>query len=422
MKERMDYYQKQAQTRLSTKSWLSAMQTKALDELNDFGFPTRHNEEWKYTLVGELLNQNFDLPKATTVAPSATDSPLKHRVTIYNGQIIGLESLTQQLPQGVLVLPLTMALKEHEALIKPYLGSILRTEHGFQALNTAMIHNGLFIYVPEGVHIAEPILLSHYQDTMSQAVYLRHVVVAKANSQLSLVEDYQGEGQSCYLTNTITEIALESGAKLNHYKIQRESTKAYHLGHLAVKQARQSLFESHSMSLGAKLARSDLVIDLNEEQARCLMNGIYLTGEGQHVDHHTVVNHKVPNCSSEQDYKGILSGLSQAVFNGKIVVSKDAQHTQAIQQNKNLLLSQQAQINTKPQLEIYANDVLCSHGATVGQLDEDALFYLATRGMDRLQASHFLIQAFAINNLRLLSDPVVSSWMEGLLMKQVEAL
>ena len=197
---------------------------------------------------------------------------------------------------------------------------------------------------------------------------------------------------------------LAASAKLTHYKIQRESKAAYHLGHLAVKQSAHSQFASHSLSLGGKLVRSDISMYLQEEHAHCLMNGIYAPSEGQHVDHHTTVNHLVPNCSSEQDYKGILTGRSRAVFNGKVIVAKDAQHTDAKQQNKNLLLSANAEIDTKPQLEIFADDVLCSHGATVGQLDEEALFYLATRGIGRLEASHYLIHAFAQDNLRLIPN------------------
>uniref|UniRef100_UPI00260D9DA4 Fe-S cluster assembly protein SufD n=1 Tax=uncultured Legionella sp. TaxID=210934 RepID=UPI00260D9DA4 len=198
-----------------------------------------------------------------------------------------------------------------------------------------------------------------------------------------------------------------------------ESKSAYHLGHIAVKQEESSQFASHSLSLGGKLVRSDLSLYLQEERAHCLMNGIYAPAEGQHVDHHTTVHHLVPECSSEQDYKGILTGHSRAVFNGKVIVAKDAQHTDAKQQNKNLLLSANAEIDTKPQLEIFADDVVCSHGATVGQLDEEALFYLATRGIGRLDASRYLIHAFAQNNLRLIPHRDLADWMGQLLTQQL---
>lgn len=423
MNDMVDFYQQQAQPRLSTTSWLAQIQSNALAFLGKYGLPTRHDEEWKYTQVDASLAQSFVPTYAKEAAlPKNTDSPFTHSIQIINGEICGLEALAKLLPAGVLVLPLASALAQHAQLIKPHLGSILEQEHGFHALNTAMIQQGVFIYIPEGISVDEPIVLTHIQDKTNQAVYLRHVIVAGANSQATIIEDYQGEENTAYLTNTVTEIAVASGAKLIHYKLQREGKSALHLGHLAVKQADTSVFESHSFSLGGQLVRSDLSIYLNEEHAHCLMNGLYITGQGQHVDHHTTVNHSVPNCSSEQDYKGILSGNSRAVFNGKVKVYKDAQHTQAKQQNKNVLLSKQAEVDTKPQLEIFANDVLCSHGATVGQLDEEALFYLATRGIDRLQASHYLIHAFAIDNLRLIRHAQVAQWIEPLIMKQVEAL
>jgi Fe-S cluster assembly protein SufD len=176
---------------------------------------------------------------------------------------------------------------------------------------------------------------------------------------------------------------------------------------------------NHSLSLGGKCVRSDLSLYLQEEKAHCLMNAIYAPTDGQHVDHHTTVYHLVPNCSSEQDYKGILNGRARAVFNGKVIVAKDAQHTDAKQQNKNLLLSANAEIDTKPQLEIFADDVLCSHGATVGQLDEEALFYLATRGIDRVEASHYLIHAFAKDNLQLIPHRKLADLMSQLLTQQL---
>ena len=423
MNDMADFYQQQAQARLSTTPWLAQIQKNALTALGQYGLPTRHDEEWKYTQVDATLVQSFVPTYAKDVAqPKHITSPFTYSLQIINGELCGLETLTKSLPAGVLVLPLALALVQHPDLIKPHLGTILEQEHGFHALNTAMIKQGVFIYIPEGLLINEPLVLTHIQDTANQAVYLRHVIVAGANSQATILEAYQGEENGSYLTNTVTEIAVERGAKLTHYKLQQESKSALHLGHIAVKQAKSSAFESHSFSLGGQLARSDLSIYLNEEGARCLMNGMYVTGSGQHADNHTTVHHTVPNCLSEQDYKGILSGNSCAVFNGKIKVFKDAQHTEAKQQNKNLLLSKQAQVNTKPQLEIFANDVQCSHGATIGQLDEEALFYLATRGIDRLAASHYLIHAFAIDNLRLISNPNIAQWIEPIIMKQVEAL
>ncbi|KTD65945.1 Fe-S cluster assembly protein SufD [Legionella shakespearei] len=421
MNEILEFYQQQAKEQLSTLPWLAQLQTKALAHLNRSGFPTRHDEEWKYTLVDALLKQPFTWQRAATVSGDGyrSDMPVKQQLVIQNGMVVGNNEWINHLPAGVLVLPLATALTTHEALIKSHLGEVLQQEHGFHALNTAMIHCGVLIYIPKGVCLEEPIALVHAQDQEHQAVHLRHLIIAEAGSQATVIEEYRGEEGCSYLTNTVTEVLTGSKAQLTHYKIQRESKAAYHIGHVSVKQAAHSQFASHSLSLGGKLVRSDLSFYLQEEHAHCLMNGIYAPAEGQHVDHHTTVHHLVPNCSSEQDYKGILTGRSRAVFNGKVIVAKDAQHTEAKQQNKNLLLSANAEIDTKPQLEIFADDVICSHGATVGQLDEDALFYLATRGIGRLEASHYLIHAFAQDNLRLIPNRELADWLGTLLTQQL---
>lgn len=420
MNEILDFYQQQASASLSTIPWLAQLQSKALADLQERGFPGRHDEEWKYTRVDALLKQPFAAyHHGLAAVPKASDLPIVSQIVIHNGLISGVEVLAKTLPAGVLVLPLAAALISHPELLKPYLGMILKQEHGFHFLNTAMIHCGVLIYLPAGVYLDEPIALRHIQDQTNQAVHLRHVIIAEAGSQATIVEDYQGLENSCYLTNTVTEVFMGTNAKLTHCKIQRESKAAYHLGHLSVKQSTRSEFANHSLSLGGKCVRSDLSLYLQEEHAHCLMNGIYAPAEGQHVDHHTTVHHLVPNCRSEQDYKGILTGRSRAVFNGKVLVAKDAQHTDAQQHNKNLLLSANAEVDTKPQLEIFADDVLCSHGATVGQLDEEALFYLATRGIDRVEASHYLIHAFARDNLRLIPHPKLAEFMGHLLTQQL---
>ena len=422
MSETLDFYQQQALAGVSTIPWLATLKKEALVDFKRLGFPDRHNEEWKYTRVDAFVQQRFEtaLPESTSSTaphPSLRDtfSPLgeKGAICLVNGVAEGLA----QLPDGVIIQPLAQAFIDNADKIKPYLGQILKHEHGFQALNTAMMDSGLFIYLPEGVSLPEPLLISHWHDKAEKATYLRHLVIASEGSSATIIEDYQGEGS--YSVNAVTEVYTAKHAKLVHYNIQRESKLAYHIGHLAVKQATGSQFDSHLFSLGGKLVRSDITIDLDEPHACCLMNGIYAPSNGQHMDHHTRVTHAVPDCNSVQDYKGILSGHSRAVFNGKVIVAKDAQHTSAQQQNKNLLLSMDSEIDTKPQLEIFANDVICTHGATVGQLDEEALFYLATRGIERAEASLYLIQAFAINNLRAITTPELAQSLSALLMQQI---
>lgn len=418
MSTAVEFYQAQAQSVLSSIPWLLQMQTKALALLTHSGFPSRHDEDWKYTQLDGLLQHNYTKALASTKT-IASDLPFPVQVSVYNGSIQIIEESTSQLPKDVLILPLAQAMVDHPDLVKPYLGKVLQVQHGFHCLNTAMIQLGVFIYIPEGVQIDTPLVISHYQDQNETAVHLRHLIIAEKGSQSSVIEEYRGQEQSTYFTDTITEVHVGEKARITHFKIQREAKSAFHLGHLAVKQGAHSEFASHSISLGGKLVRSDISIDLQHEYAQCLMNGIYIPTEGQHVDHHTTVHHLVPNCRSAQDYKGILKGRARAVFNGKVIVAKDAQHSDASQQNKNLVLSSNAEIDTKPQLEIFADDVLCSHGATVGQLDEEALFYLATRGIDRAEASQYLIQAFAEDNIRLIPQPQLAAWLGHLITQQV---
>ena len=383
MSELFNFYQEQALANSSANDllWLKEIKTKALYDLNRLGFPNRKNEEWKYTLLDSFFKQPFKPFKLDNERVDNSFAPFEWAASIQNGIIYFNDEFKRQLPKEVIFESLLTAIHTHPDLVKSYLGKLLKTEHGFQALNTAAMQTGLFIYVPADVHLEQPLVINHWQDNDNQAVHVRHLIIADERSNATIIESYQGLDNCCYFTNVISEMHLAAQAKLTHYKIQCEAKSAYHIGHIAVQQSQQSQCSTHSLSVGGKLVRSDLTFDLTEENAYCGMNGIYLPGNNQHIDHHTNVNHLVPNCQSVQDYKGILNGQATAVFNGKICVAKHAQHTDAKQQNKNLLLSEKAQINTKPQLEIFADDVVCSHGATVGQLDDDALFYLATRGI-----------------------------------------
>lgn len=415
MTELLDFYQQQAKQKQSSIPWVATLQQEGLAALDHYGFPTRHTEDWKYTSVNALLEKRLAF-QGQKSSPVELTPPVAGalQIVVNNGQIQGLDRLKSRLPAGVIIESLADAMVHHAEKIKPWLSKIMPQEHAFQALNSACLQDGLFIYLPADTRIEEPLFLRHWQDVADQAVNFRHLIVAEANSQAIIVEEYRG-ADCCYFTNTVTEIALAARANLQHYKIQTESTKAFHIGHLALRQAEKSDFQSHSLSLGGKLVRSDIGIRLEEHHAKCLMNGIYAPCDGQHVDHHTLVEHRVPDCQSDQDYKGIMKGNSRAVFNGRVVVAKNAQHSQAKQQNKNLLLSAQAEIDTKPQLEIFADDVVCTHGATVGQLDEESLFYLATRGIDREEASGYLLQAFAADNLRLIPHRQMAEWIAQLL-------
>ena len=406
MSDLFDFYMAEGQRLTVDLPQISTLRTRALADFSRLGFPKRHDEDWKYTATDAFIKQRYH------AAPGPNKASDRHKSDLPIAVI-------KQLPPGVLVLSWAEALGLHAEKIKPYLGQIATHTHGFLAQNTAMLRDGLFIYLPQGVCLDEPLLLSHWQETAYQASYIRTLIVAESGSQATVIEDYQGDASTDYFTNTVTEVYCGPKSELTHFKLQRESKLATHIGHLAVNQAASSQFDSHSFSFGGKLVRSDITFNLDASHARCSMNGIYAPSEGQHIDHHTLVNHLVPDCNSAQDYKGILTGHSRAVFNGKVIVAKDAQHTDAKQQNKNLLLSNNAEIDTKPQLEIFADDVTCTHGATVGQLDEEALFYLATRGIEHAEASHYLIQAFAAENLRAVNNEHLAKWLSGLLNQQI---
>ena len=408
----IDFYQQQATSCRSDIAWLAKIQETALADFLRLNFPTRQHEEWKYTPLDTFVQQPFSVARSHAEASVSEKSSLatEFRICLTNGQYIGLERLSKQLPGGVIIKPLSQACIDHADLLQAHLSRMLRHEHGFHALNTAMLQTGLFIYWPAGVSIHAPILIEHWQDVAMQAMHIRHLIVAEEGSSATIIEDYQGDSSVCYLTNVVTEVAAATDAHLTHYKMQRESKAAYHFGQISVKQAEGSTFNSHLLSVGGQLVRNDIAIQLFEPHAHCLMNGLYLPNEGQHMDQHTLVSHEVADCTSEQDYKGILIGRSRGVFSGKVFVAKDAQRTSAKQKNKNLLLSTAAEINTKPQLDIYADDVVCTHGATVGQLDEEALFYLATRGINHEEASRYLMQAFVMENLRAIPHAELAEW------------
>ena len=430
MSDVLDCYCEEASAGLSSIPWLAEYQRNSLADLRRLGFPLRKDEDWKYTHLDAFLKQQFVFSSSGASEEicgiqgcprtPGTLSIEAQAISILNGQVCLSDELANQLPQGVLIKPLSVMIREHEALVKPYLGKVLHPEHAFHALNSAMLNQGVVIYLPQGIHLEQPIVIQHWQDKANQAVYLRHLIIAEQDSRATIIEEFLGQEGCAYSTNTVTEVALAADAQITHYKIQCESRQAFHMGHVFVRQAEVSEFSSHSLSLGGRLVRSDLTITLQEKNARCLLNGIYIPDDNQHIDHHTRVNHVVPQCISDQDYKGVLKGRARAVFNGQVFVSPGAQKTRASQQNKNLLLSAEAEIDTKPQLEIFADDVVCSHGATVGQLDEEAVFYLQSRGMDEALVARYLIQAFIANNMQLIEKPLLRDWIMQLINEKLK--
>ena len=382
---------------------ITALRERALASFTSLGFPTTALEDWKYTNVAPLAAQSFNLPDAAVpngaeqlAAPARLRSG--NELVFVNGRFAASLSSTAELPKGALVCSLDEALRCHAKLVEPHLARYAQFERPHEsltALNTAFIRDGAFICAPAGVDIAAPIhcLFVTLSSNGALVTHPRLLVVAGQGSRITLVEQYVGAG--AYWTNAVCEAVIAEGAALTHYKVQREGARAFHVGVVAVEQSADSQFHSYAVSLGAALARTDIATNLDAPGAACIFDGLYLANGTQHVDHHTSIDHRQPRGTSRELYKGILDGRATGVFNGKVFVRPNAQQSDAQQMNKNLLLSDDAQVETKPQLEIFADDVKCSHGATIGQLDDDAIFYLRSRGVDAAMAREMLIFAFA---------------------------
>jgi Fe-S cluster assembly protein SufD len=312
-------------------------------------------------------------------------------------------SSIRDLPKGVKVGRLASALQQERELMERHLARIAGwQENSLSALNTAFMEDGAFIFVPANTIVNEVIHLIFLSaaDEEPTVCHPRNLVIVGDNSQLSLVESYFGMAGHTYFTNSVTEVFAGNNSIVDHYKLQRESEEAFHVGTLQVSLRSQSNISSHSISLGGRLVRNNVGTSLEGEGGGCTLNGLYVARNRQHMDNHTTIDHAKPQCSSWQFYKGVMDDNSRGVFNGKILVRPDAQKTNAKQSNKNLLLTEDALVDTKPQLEIFADDVKCTHGATIGKLDEEALFYARSRGIDENSARTLLTYAFASDILR----------------------
>lgn len=410
---------------------LHQLRRQAIDQFAAQGFPTAQDEEWRYTSLAPLLQHPFQLaPRGATLTQAELNpwlfaGPASPRLVFIDGYYAPALSAAGSLPPGVKLLNLEAALQQCPDLVLASLNHQVEGERSaLAALNTAFLQDGLFLHLPEGAQIEHPIHVLFLSTGPAAPAFSapRVLVVAGARSRASLVETCAGPPGRVYLTNTLAEIAVGADAHFEYCKIQQEGDAAFHLDHTLVRESRNSRFTSHSLSLGARLSRNQLDTLLDGEGIESTLNGLYLAGGEQHLDHHTQVEHARPHCSSHELYKGILGGRSTGVFRGRIHVWPQAQKTDAYQANRNLLLSAEAEIDTKPQLEIYADDVKCSHGATVGQLDENALFYLRARGLDLAQARGLLTQAFAGQLLERLGDEALRAHLEGMVAGKLAAL
>jgi Fe-S cluster assembly protein SufD len=383
--------------------WLETLRRKAIARFAELGFPTTRDEEWQYTNVAPVAHNPFR-PAPREAAPEVRErvKALTFRdlecteLVFVDGRFAPDLSARGPLPGGVWLGSLASALEDQPGRLEPYLGQVAPyRDHAFVALNTAFIEDGAFLYVPRATALSAPIHLVFASSSAAEtASHPRNLIVLEPGSQASIVETHAGPDGAVYFANSVTEIVAGERSVLAYCKLDQEGAKAFHFSTVQVRQEAGSSFKSHAITFGGALVRNDLNVTLAGDGAECSLNGLYLASGRQHVDNHTTIDHARPHGTSRELYKGILDGHASAVFNGRIIVRRDAQKTVARQTNKNLLMSEDAVVNTKPQLEINADDVKCNHGATIGQLDPAVLFYLRSRGIGNLQARNLLINAF----------------------------
>jgi Fe-S cluster assembly protein SufD len=405
-------------------SGLHEIRKKALSTFSSLPFPTTKDEEWKYTNIAPLLKYNF-IPSVPGVKLSSQEikrflfEELEHSLIVFvNGHYSEELSIIKDLPEGVVIKSLAKAVNENKEIVTKYFGRYASyTDQVFTALSTAYTKDGAFVYIPQNRIVDVPlhILYLNTAEENKLLVQPRNLFIAEKNSQATIIEHYTSVKDDIYFTNTVTEVIVEENAYLDHIKLQEESKKAFHIARMETEIKRSGNFSSHFISTGAELSRNDFNARFGDEGGECMLNGLYMIEQSQHFDAHTVIDHANPHCNSHEHYKGILDDKSRGVFNGKVMVRRDAQKTNAFQENNNIILSDEALVNTKPQLEIFADDVKCSHGATIGQLDMDAMFYLKARGIGEEKSKAILLHAFASDVIKTIKIDPVRNYLEEII-------
>lgn len=407
---------------------MTRLRKAGIARFSELGFPTVNDEEWRFTNLAPMAKIPFQLAEADPELPHRhdlrvlADSPGAIRFRFLNGHPIAAYTHDEPPPQGVIVSTLAEALAKHSSLVERHLARYARYQDcAFAALNTAFLQDGVFVYLPRGFVLEKPIHVVYQSHVTGEPTvsHPRNLIVAEEGSRATVIECFVGTEDHVYFTNAVTEIVAGPNAIVDHYKLQEESKEAFHIGTIQIQQDRGSNVATHAISLGATIGRNDINAVLDAEGCECTLNGLYMAGDGQLLDSHTRIDHAKAHCTSHELYKGILTGKGRGVFNGKIYVHPDAQKTDAKQTNQTLLLSDDAIIDSKPQLEIFADDVKCTHGATIGQLDEECIFYLRSRGIDREAARSLLTYAFANDIIsRIKVEPIRAQLEEVLLAQQ----
>ncbi len=360
----------------------------AIEKFSKLDFPNIKNEEWKYTNIAPLLKYNFKpTDKKISLKQNEIEKfqfdKLEHNLLVFvNGFYSEELSNIKDIPKGVILGSIDQAIKDKNDLVEKHFGKYATySDHIFTALSTAYTKDGAFIYIPEGKILKDAIHVLFITATKEDKILIqpRNLFIAGKNSQATILEHYVSLDDGIYFTNAVTEVVVEENAFLDHLKLQEESLSSFHIARMEVDQEKNSNFTSNMFSTGGEISRNDFNSVFNDEGSECMLNGLFLTDGNQLFDVHTLIDHAKPHCNSHEHYKGILDGKSRGVFNGKVIVRPNAQKTNAFQENNNIILSDDALINTKPQLEIFADDVKCSHGATIGQLDADSMFYLKVK-------------------------------------------
>ena len=397
----------------------------AMDRFEQLGFPSVTNEEWKYTNLAALAKENF-VPATRSeelldVSGFAYPETASAHLVVVDGFLREDLSVKTGL-EAVVAIDLVSAAADarYNKLVRKYLARDAGYDNnGLTALNTAFLQSGVFLLIPKNVELETPLQITYVADAENSANFPRVLIVVEENSSATVIENFVSKNGGRYFTNSIAEIIVKDGARLHHYRLQRESKQAFHAATTAAELGRSSHYDTTSINLGAQLSRHDVSVVMDHEGAETSVDGLYMVGSDQHTDTHSVIDHRQPHCTSHQLYKGILDGNGRAVFNGKVFVREGAQKTDAMQTNKNLLLSDKARVDTKPQLEIYADDVKCAHGAAVGQIDREELFYLEARGINPELGRNLLTYGFAEEVIAKIKIESIRSQLDETVLRQL---
>tara|TARA_B110000503_G_scaffold26873_1_gene42536 strand:+ start:31776 stop:33125 length:1350 start_codon:yes stop_codon:yes gene_type:complete len=404
-------------------SYVHDIRTEAIKNFENIGFPTKKNESWKYTSLKQILDTDYSIfPSENTAVDYSKikkyliDDIDSYKIIFVDGKYSSHLSETTHEGMDICLMSSALNKPKYAVVIENYFNKAIKKD-GISDLNTAFSNEGAFIHIPKNKLVEKPIQIIHFSSGNESSLMLqpRNLIIVDENSQLQIIERHQNLTENEVLTNSVTEVFVNSKSIVDYYKIQNDNKQASLIDTTSIVQENNSICTLHTFSFGGKLTRNNLTFSQKGEHIESIMKGITIIEGKQHVDHNTLVNHIKPNCESHQDYKGIYDDRSTGVFNGTVVVEKEAQKTNAFQANNNILLSDKASINTKPQLEIFADDVKCSHGCTIGQLDKNALFYLKSRGIPEKEAKALLMYGFANNVLQSVRIPELKNRITNLI-------